>query len=37
MIVFDHLSVVSKHGSDQRLYGLSGVGIVLGSLGGFRT
>ena len=38
MIVFDHLSALSKHGSDQRLYGLSGVGIVLGgSLGGFKT
>ena len=36
--MFDHLSALSKHGSDQRLYGLSGVGIVLGgSLGGFKT
>ena len=32
MIVFDHLSALSKHGSGQRLYGLSGVGIVLGGL-----
>ena len=32
MIVFDHLSAPPRHGSDQRLYGLSGVGIVLGGL-----
>ena len=28
MVVFGHLSVPSNHGLDQRLYGLSGVGIV---------
>ena len=27
MIAIDHLSVLSKHESDQRLHGLSGVGI----------
>ena len=27
MISIDHLSVLSKHESDQRLHGLSGVGI----------
>ena len=27
MIAIDHLSVLSKHESDQRLDGLSGVGI----------
>ena len=32
MIVFDHLSTLSKRGSGQRLHGLSGVGIVLGGL-----
>ena len=32
MIVFDHLSALSKHGLGQRLHGLSGVGIVLGGL-----
>ena len=32
MIVFGHLSTPSNHGLDQRLYGLSGVGIVLGGL-----
>ena len=32
MIVIDYLSVLSKHGSGQRLHGLSGVGIVLGGL-----
>ena len=32
MIVIDHLSVLSKYGSGQRLHGLSGVGIVLGGL-----
>ena len=32
MIVFGHLSVPSNHGLDQRLYGLSGVGIVPGGL-----
>ena len=32
MIVFDHLSALSKHGSGQRSYGLNGVGIVLGGL-----
>ena len=45
MIVFNHLSTLSKHGSGQRLYGLSGVRIVLGGggggggggLGGFKT
>ena len=30
MIVIDYLNVLSKHGSSQRLHGLSGVGIVLG-------
>ena len=29
MIVIDYLSVFSKHGSGQRLYGLSGVRIFL--------
>ena len=28
MIAIDYLSVLSKHESDQRLHGLSGVGIV---------
>ena len=28
MIVFSHLNTPSKHGLDQRLYGLSGVGNV---------
>ena len=38
MIVIDHLSVLSKHGSGQRLHGLSGVGIVLGGFwGGSKT
>ena len=32
IIVFDHLSSLPRHGSDQRLYGLSGVVIVLGGL-----
>ena len=32
MIVFGHLSVPPNHGLDQRLYGLSGVGIVPGGL-----
>ena len=32
MIVIDHLSALSKHGSGWRLHGLSGVGIVLGGL-----
>ena len=32
MVVFGHLSVPSSHRLDQRLYGLSEVGIVLGSL-----
>ena len=32
MIVFGHLSTPSNHGLDQRLYGLSGVGIVPGGL-----
>ena len=32
MIVFGHLSAPSNHGPDQRLYGLSGVGIVPGGL-----
>ena len=32
MIVIDYLSVHSKHGSGQRLHGLSGVRIVLGGL-----
>ena len=32
MIVFGHLSVPPNHGLDQRLYGLSRVGIVLGGL-----
>ena len=32
MIVIDHLSELSKHGSGQRLHGLNGVGIVLGGL-----
>ena len=32
MFVFDHLSALSMHESDQRLYGLSRVGIVLGGL-----
>ena len=27
MIAIDHLSMLSKHESDQRLHGLSGVGI----------
>ena len=27
MIAIDHLSVLSKHESDQKLHGLSGVGI----------
>ena len=32
MIVIDYLSAFSKHGSGQRLHGLSGVGIVLGGI-----
>ena len=32
MIVIDYLSVISKHGSGQRLHGLNGVGIVLGCI-----
>ena len=32
MIVIDYSSVLSKHGSGQRLHSLSGVGIVLGGL-----
>ena len=32
MIVFGHLSVPSNHGLDQRLYGLTLVGIVPGGL-----
>ena len=28
MIMFGHLSAPPNHGLDQRLYGLSGVGIV---------
>ena len=32
MIVIDYLSVLSKYESDQRLHGLSGVGIVPGDL-----
>ena len=32
MIVVDYLSVFSKYESDQRLHGLSEVGIVLGGL-----
>ena len=32
MVVFGHLSAPSNHGLDQRLYGLSGVGIVSGGL-----
>ena len=32
MIVFGHLSAPSNHGLDQRLYGLSEVGIVPGGL-----
>ena len=32
MIVIDYLSVLSKHESDQRMHGLSGVGIVLDGL-----
>ena len=32
MIVIDYLSVLSKYELDQRLHGLSGVGIVLGGL-----
>ena len=32
MIVIDYLSVLSKHGSGQKLHGLSGVEIVLGGL-----
>ena len=32
MIVFGHLSAPSNHGLDQRLYGLSEVGIVSGGL-----
>ena len=32
MIVFGHLSAPPNHGLDQRLYGLSGVGIVSGGL-----
>ena len=32
MVVFGHLSAPSSHGLDHRLYGLSEVGIVLGSL-----
>ena len=32
MVVFGHLSAPSNHGLDQRLYGLSGVGIVPGGL-----
>ena len=32
MIVIDYFNVLSKHGSGQRLHGLSGVGIVLGGL-----
>ena len=35
MIVFDHLSALSKHGSDHILYGFRGVGIVLGGGGVF--
>ena len=30
--MIDYLSALSKHGSGQRLHGLSGVGIVLGGL-----
>ena len=32
MVVFGHLSALSNHGLDQRLYGLRGVGIVPGGL-----
>ena len=32
MIVIDYLSVLSKYESDQRLYGLCGVRILLGGL-----
>ena len=32
MIVIEHLSALSKHGSGQRFHGLSGVEIVLGGL-----
>ena len=32
MIVFGHLSAPSNHGSEQRLYGLRGVGNVPGGL-----
>ena len=35
MIVIYYLSVLSKHESDQRLHGLSGVGIVQGGLWAF--
>ena len=30
--MIDYLSVLSEHESDQRLHGLSGVGIVLGGI-----
>ena len=32
MIVIDYVGVLSKHESDQRMHGLSRVGIVLGGL-----
>ena len=38
MIVIDYLCVLSKHGLDKRLHGLSEVGIVLGGpLSGSKT